>query len=183
MSLPREKGVFHPRPYWRATCSKTGHYTGSLPTPVFAWHLRSRGSSTRQARCHQQMGCCYVVNISAGSIPSLNIWMSVYPKVYLALLKMMLRTAANFFFLFLNMCMLLFLSIPCKTGWLLSANVLWLFHLSLCVVSLRAVQLDLTNLMSRNCPVLDIDHTMLHTKLTDKNYWRGRGPLPAFIFW
>lgn len=94
--------------------------------------------------------------------------MSVYPKVYLALLKRMLQTAANFFFF--NMCMLLFLSIPCKTGWLLSVNVLWLFHLSLCVVSLPAVQLDLTNLLSRNSPALGIDHIVLHSKFADENY-------------
>lgn len=127
MSLSRGKGVFHLRPYWRAARSKTGLYTDSLPLPMFVWHSRSRGSSTRQARCHQQMGCRYVVNISVGSIPSLSIWMSVYPKVYLALLKRLLRTAANFF---LNMCMLLFLSVPCKTGWLLSVNVLWFFLVS-----------------------------------------------------
>lgn len=67
---PEEKVFFHPRPYWGAKCRKPGHYTGSLPTPMFAWHLRSRGSGTRQARCHQQMGRRYVANISVGSVPA-----------------------------------------------------------------------------------------------------------------
>lgn len=97
MSLSRGKGIFQPRPYRRATCCKRGHHTGSLPVPMFAWHLISRDSGKRQARCHRQMGRRYAVNVSVGSVPSLSIWMSVYPQVYLALLKRMLRTAANSF--------------------------------------------------------------------------------------
>lgn len=181
MSLSRRKGFFHPRPYWRATCSKPGHYTGSLPTPMFAWHLRSRGSGTRQARCHQQMGRRYVANISVGSVPA---WASECLSI-LRFTWLYERGCSELLpiFFFLNMCMLLFLFIPCKRGWLLSVNVLWLFHLSHCVVSVPAVQLDLTNSMSRNSPALGIDHTELHSKLTDENYWRWRGPSPAFVFW
>lgn len=98
MSLSRGKGIFQRRPYRRATCCKRGCYTGFLPMPMCAWHLISWDSGKRQAWCHQQMGCRYAVNVSVGSIPSLSIWMSVYPQVYLTLLKRMLRTAANSFF-------------------------------------------------------------------------------------
>lgn len=186
-----EEKVFFIPTYWRAACSKTGHYTGSLPIPMFAWHLRSRGSSTRQARCHQQMGHRYVANISVGSIPSLSIWMSVYPKVYLALLKRMLQTAANFFFFWTCVWSCFYLSHTKQAGFYLlmcsgfscflffSFDFFW----PLCVVSLSGVHLDLTNSMSRNSPALAIDHTVSHTKLTDENYWRWRGPLPAFVFW
>lgn len=94
----RKKGLFQLRLYWRATSWTWGHHTGFLSIPMFAWHLVSSDSGKRQAPCHQQMGCCYAVNISVGRIPSLSIWMSVYPQVYLALLKRTLLTAANSFF-------------------------------------------------------------------------------------
>lgn len=58
----------------------------------------SSDSGKRQALCHQQMGCCYAENIPVGRIPSLSIWMPVYPQVYLALSKRMLLTAVNSFF-------------------------------------------------------------------------------------
>ena len=179
MSLSRGKGIFQPRPYRRATCCKRGHYTGFLPIPMFAWHLISRDGGKRQARCHQQMGCRYAANVSiVGRIPSLSIWMSVYPQVYLALLKRMLRTAANSFFEHVYAPV----SITCKRSWLLSVTCFGFCNWSPHVVSFPAVQLDLTNSMSRNRPALGPAHRAFHGKSTDEKNWRWRGPLPAFVF-
>lgn len=177
----QRKRFFHPRPYRGAPCCKRGHYTAFLPTPMFAWPLISRDSGKRQARCHQQMGCCYPANVSVGSIASLSIWTSVCPQVYLALLNRMLRTSAIFFF-FLNMCMLLFLSITGKRSWLFSATYFGFSIWSPHVVFLPAVQLGLTNSMSRHRPALGSAHIAFHGKLTDEN-WRWRGPRSAFVSW
>lgn len=179
MSLSRGKWVFHPRPYWGAPCCKQGHYTGLLPTPVFAWHLISRDSGKRQARCHQQMGCCYAANVSVGSIASLSIWTSVCPQVYLAVLKRMLRTSANFF---LNMCMFLFLSITGKRSWLLSVMYFGFSVWSPRVVFSLDVLLDLTNSMSRPRPALGPAHIVCHGKLIDEKNWRWRGRCSALVF-
>lgn len=81
------------------------------------------------------------------------------------------------------MCMLLFLSITCKSSWLLSVTCFGFCIWSPHVVSFPAVQLDLTNSMSRNRRALGPAHVVFHGKLTDEKNWKWRGPLPAFVFW
>lgn len=88
--------------------------------------------------------------------------MSVYPQVYLALLKRMLQTAANSFFehVYAPVCIY---HMQEKLAFI--CYVLWPLILSPLVASFPAVCLDLTNSMSRKKPGLGPAHS--NGKLTD----------------
>jgi len=125
----------------------------------------SSDSGKRQALCHQQMGCCSAENIPVGRIPSLSIWMPVYPQVYLALSKRMLLTAVNSFFEHVYAPVSIH---HMQEELAFICYVLGFFIWSPRVVSFPAVPLALTNSMSRNRPALGPAHTSSHVELSDE---------------
>lgn len=125
----------------------------------------SSDSGKRQALCHQQMGCCSAENIPVGRIPSLSIWMPVYPQVYLALSKRMLLTAVSSFFEHVYAPVSIH---HMQEELAFICYVLGFFIWSPRVVSFPAVPLALTNSMSRNRPALGPAHTSSHVELSDE---------------